>query len=123
MHLQSDLIFTNLIEIIVMKGADEYDLAMAMWLVSHVEGHLFVNLPTKDDPKRLSFLTHVKKDSKIADLVSKIVGTLVKYPTHFVLQTKFTTENSVFMRAELQNLEAVNMIYDKVKTDYVDQKI
>ena len=78
------------------------------------------------DGRRLALAStpvDVKKDSKVADLVSKIVGTLVKYPTHFVLQTKFTTEKSVFMRAELQNLEAVNMIYDKVKTDYVDQKI
>ena len=116
-------VFTNLVEIIVMKGADEYDLAMAMWLVSHMEGHLFANLPTKDDPKRLTLLTNVTKESRVSDLVSKIVGTLIKYPAHFVLQTKFSTRKSVLVRPELQNLEAINEIYEKVKTDYTENKI
>ena len=116
-------VFSNLIELVVMEGADEYDLAMAMWLLSHVEGHLFINLPTPDDPKRLQHLANITPTSRISDLVSTIVGHLLKYPAHLVLQAKFKIDDSVMHQPELQNREAMNLIYEKVKADYLERKL
>ena len=106
-----------------MEGADEYDLSMPMWLISHVEGHLFINLPTPNDPKKLQHLANITKTSRISDLVSTVVGHLLKYPAHLVLQAKFKLNDSIMNQPELQNREAMNMIYEQVKNDYLERKI
>ena len=106
-----------------MEGADEYDLALAMWLISHVEGHLFINLPIPGDPKKLQHLANITKKSRISDLVSTVVGHLLKYPAHLVLQAKFKLNDSIMSQPELQNREAMNMIYEQVKNDYLERKI
>ena len=115
-------VFTNLVEIIVMEGVDEYDLAMAMWLISHCQGHLFVNSPTKEDPKKLIHIANVTEKSRVADLVRSIATNLVRYPSHFVLETTFDTQNSIF-GSLLLNKHSVNRIYKAVKNDYLDRAV
>ena len=116
-------VFRNLIEIIVMRGVDEYDLAMAFWLLTHVEGHLFVNLPTPDNPKKLVHIANVTQKSRISELVTTAVGQLVRYPTHFVLQTQFSTMKGIFTNKAISNREAMDKIYEKVKLDYLERRI
>ena len=116
-------VFSNLIEVIIMEGADEYDLAMAMWMITHVPGHLFINLPTADDPKKLKHLANVTKNSRVSDLVTAVVGHLIKYPAHLVLQSQFAIDESLMNQPELQSREAMNLIYEKVKDDYLQRKI
>ena len=89
-------VYRNLVEFIVMEGVDEYNLAMAMWLVSHCQGHLFVNSPVPNDLKKLVHIANVTEKSKVRDLVASVARHLVKYPTHFVLETTFDTANSLF---------------------------
>ena len=115
-------VFTNLVEIIVMEGVDEYDLAMAMWLISHCQGHLFVNSPTQEDPKKLVHIANVTEKSRVSDLVRAISTNLVRYPSHFVLETTFSTQNSIF-GSLLLNKHSVNRIYKAVKNDYLDRAI
>ena len=116
-------VFTNLIEIILMKGVDEYDLAMAIWLLSHCEGHLLVNLPTADNPKKLVHIANITKSSKIPAIVHAIVGHLVRYPTHLVFQTKFSTAKSIFTNESVTNRVSMGKIYERVKLDYMEKKI
>ena len=115
-------VFTNLVEIIVMEGVDEYDLAMAMWLISHCQGHLFVNSPTQEDPKKLVHIANVTEKSRVADLVRSIATNLVRFPSHFVLETTFDTQNSIF-GSLLLNKHSVNRIYKAVKNDYLDRAV
>ena len=115
-------VFSNLVEFVIMEGADEYDLAMAMWLISHCQGHLFVNSPTQEDPKKLVHIANVTEKSRVADLVRSIATNLVRYPSHFVLETTFDTQNSIF-GSLLLNKHSVNRIYKAVKNDYLDRAV
>ena len=115
-------VFTNLVEIIVMEGVDEYDLAMAMWLISHCQGHLFVNSPTQEDPKKLVHIANVTEKSRVSDLVRSMATNLVRYPSHFVLETTCSTQNSIF-GSLLLNKHSVKRIYKAVKNDYLDRAI
>ena len=115
-------VYRNLVEFIVMEGVDEYNLAMAMWLVSHCQGHLFVNSPVPGDLKKLVHIANVTEKSKVRDLVASVARHLVKYPTHFVLETTFDTANSLFGSMML-NRHSINRIYAAVKNDYLDRAI
>ena len=115
-------VFTNLVEIIIMEKADEYDLAMAMWLISHCTGNLYINIPQETDPKRLLHIATVKKESRIKDLVYAVVGNVVRHPAHLVLETKFSTANSI-LDGELINKHSLNRIYAAVKNDYLEDKL
>ena len=115
-------VFSNLVEIIVMEKADEYDLAMAMWLLSHCTGHLMLNTPTTDQPKKLIHIANVTKESRIRDLVFSIVGNITRYPAHFVLQTKYSMDGSV-LASPLMNKHTLARVYTAVKNDYIEHKI
>lgn len=115
--------FTNLVEMIVMEGADEYDLAMALWMLSHCEGHLMINIPTEKEPKKLLHVANVSEKSRISELVRSVVGHLYSYPAHLVLETKFSTKGSIFDSPEITNRTAIAKIYEKVKMDYLEQKL
>ena len=116
-------VFKNLIEIIIMKNVDENDIAMALWLLTHVSGHLFVNLPSQDNPKKLVHIANITKQSRISDLVHTVVGQLVKFPTHLVLQAQFSTEGSIFTNKAVTNREALDKIYERVRIDYQQRRI
>ena len=116
-------VFTNLVEVILMKGVDEYDLAMAFWFLSHLEGHLFINLPSPDNPKKLVHLANVTKTSRISDLVHVVVGHLVRYPTHLVFQSKFSTKGGVLTNDSVTNRAAIDKIYEQVRIDYQQKRI
>ena len=115
-------VFTNLVEMIIMDKADEYDLAMAMWLLSHCEGNLYINIPQETDPRRLLHIATVKKDSRIRDLVHAVVGNVVHHPAHLVLETKFSTADSV-LDGELINKHSLDRIYSAVKNDYLENRL
>ena len=115
-------VYRNLVEFIVLEGVDEYNIAMAMWLVSHCEGHLHVNAPLPTDPKNLVHIANVTEKTKVVDLVAAVARNLVRYPTHFVLETTFDTANSIF-GSLLLNKHSVNRIYKAVKNDYLDRSI
>ena len=108
---------------IVMEKADEYDLAMALWMLSHCEGHLMVNIPTPQEPKKLLHVANVSEKSRISELVRAVVGHLYSYPAHLVLETKFSTKGSIFDSPEVTNQQAIKQIYDKVKMDYLEKKL
>ena len=115
-------VFSNLVEIIVMEKADEYDLAMAMWLLSHCTGHLLLNSPTPTDPKKLIHIANVTKESRIRDLVHAVVGNILTHPAHFVLQSKFNLEGSIF-DSPMLNKHTMARVYTAVKNDYIENKI
>ena len=115
-------VFSNLVEIIVMEKADEYDLAMAMWLLSHATGHLMINTPVPDNPKKLLHIANVTKETRIRDLVFAIVGNIITHPAHLVLQTKFNLEGSV-LASPLMNKHTLARVYTAVKNDYIENKI
>jgi len=114
--------FTNLVEIIVLEKADEYDIAMAMWLLSHATGHLLMNSPTPTEPKKLIHIANVTTTSRIRDLVHAIVGNTLSHPAHFVLQSKFNLEGSIF-DSPMLNKHTINRVYTAVKNDYIENKI
>ena len=114
--------FTNLVEIIVLEKADEYDIAMAMWLLSHCTGHLLMNTPTPTEPKKLIHIANVTKESRIRDLVHAVVGHTITHPAHFVLQSKFSLQGSIF-DSPLMNKHTMARVYTAVKNDYIENKI
>jgi hypothetical protein len=112
-------VFNNLIECVVLEGANQYDLAMLAWLLLHTEGHLFVNVPTQMEPKRLLHITNVKADSKVMDTTSKMTSSITKYPCHFVLQAKFQTYNSIF-NSPVIHRHGLARIYKEVRNKVLE---
>ena len=114
-------VFKNLIECVVLEGSNQFDLAMLTWLLLHTEGHLFVNVPTPTEPKKLLHLHNVVRNDKVENVTSIITSSITLYPCHIVLQTKFQTYNSIF-NSPVINKHGLARIYKQVRNSRLEDQ-
>lgn len=106
-------VYRNLVEVVIVEEANQTQIAMAAWFLAHAEGHLLVNTPVPDDPKKLLHITNIELNSKISSIALAMTGAIMAYPCHFVHETKFHTANSIFGSAII-NKYALRRLYDQL---------
>ena len=107
-------VFTNLVEVIVQDDTiTQSDFNFMAWMLSHAPGNLFVNTPLPDNPKKLVHIFNVKKHGSIKEIARALQQVLVRFPTHYVLQSEFYVGDTIFGTA-LMNKHSLKRLYQQV---------
>lgn len=112
-------VFKSLIECVCLKGTIQDDLTLLAWLLLHCKGHLFVNLPTPTEPKKLFHIHNLQPTNKVQNVTVLLSSHVNKISTHFVLQCQFQTYNSIF-NSEIINKHDLARIYHKLSTEMME---
>jgi hypothetical protein len=110
----------NLIEAILLNGVREWEIKVLAYMLNHVVGQMFVNIPTNEDNAKLHHIFNVTKGSETKDIYNAISKNVdpQSYPMHFVLYAKWNVEGSSLMHQ--MNKKTVGRLLKAYKTERKD---
>ena len=91
----------TMIEAVLVEGVKEFHVKTLAFFLNHVEGQLFVNMPTEADSKKLSFVTNIGRETDTNDVAKHLFKNIDvnSFPIHFLMMSDFQVDESAIMPA------------------------
>ena len=91
----------TMIEAVLVEGVKEFHVKTLAFFLNHVEGQLFVNMPTEADSKKLSFVTNIGRETDTNDVAKHLFKNIDvnSFPIHFLMMADFQVDESAIMPA------------------------
>ena len=109
----------SLIECVFLQGVNEFEINTLSYILGHIVGQFFVNMPTQTDNTKLIHIGDVLNETHQREIAKMITKNLNRqqFPMHFVLYSKWNISSSNLMHKVASN-HTIRRLLDAHKSTF-----